>query len=84
MRLISLLKIAAKRRFLAVSLDWRAGTSHYAEFEQTCHADDLVLERTDVLFFTRMSIAAPNEIWAISSAGLGIDTGFAHRSRSPT
>ena len=40
--------------------------------QQMSHADDLVYGSDRRLYFTRMSIAAPNEIWG-RSVGLGID-----------
>jgi len=40
--------------------------------QQIFHADDLVYGSDRRLYFTRMSIAAPNEIWG-RSVGLGID-----------
>ncbi len=40
--------------------------------QQIFHADDLVYGSERRLYFTRMSIAAPNEIWG-RSVGLGID-----------
>jgi dipeptidyl aminopeptidase/acylaminoacyl peptidase len=35
------------------------------------HADDLVFGGDGLLYFTRMSIAAPNEIWALNASGAG-------------
>jgi dipeptidyl aminopeptidase/acylaminoacyl peptidase len=40
--------------------------------QQTFHADDLAYGSDRQLYFTRMSIAAPNEIWG-RSVGLGVD-----------
>lgn len=35
------------------------------------HADDLIFGGDGLLYFTRMSIAAPNEIWALSASRAG-------------
>src|SRR5438128_6562167 len=42
------------------------------QVQQVFHSDDLVYGSDRQLYFTRMSVAAPNEIWG-RSVGLGID-----------